>query len=266
MWSYATSNHRAVRVWGPQSSYETRNVSGRVLVGCSTGWPGTGRALISGDAVDTQDTPVAAVEVTLRNDSLRVARTTATNADGLYFFAEVAPAEGYVIEASAPGISFAPQRVKFEVQVGETRHILPSFIGNKVPSPTSRLQRRGSSDLAYGALPFNVRPTSTSHAWSRLLVAYHDPDVAEVAASASNASAPQQGTSSAPQQPGPTTTPPSPSSSGKPGRAKKSTSKAQSGTVESATARLDTLSASVSTVITSSNFAACRCSIEISWP
>jgi len=210
------------------------------------------RALISGDAVDTQDTPVAGVEVALRNDSLGVARTTSTNADGLYFFAEVAPAEGYVIEASAPGISFAPQRVKFEVQVGETRHMLPSFIGNKVPSPTSGLQRRGNSDLAYQASPFDPRPTSAFRSGSGLLVAYHGPDVTVLGASASAAGPSPQAASSAPQQPGSATPHPSPSSSQQAGRAKKSISKTQSGTVESATARLDTLSASVSTVITSS--------------
>src|SRR5260370_37039884 len=85
------------------------------------------RALISGDVSDKQDTPIPGVQVTLRNESLRVERVTSTNADGLYFFAEVVPAEGYVAEASAPGMSFAPQGVTFEVQVGETRHLLPSF-------------------------------------------------------------------------------------------------------------------------------------------
>src|ERR1039457_2688017 len=83
------------------------------------------RALISGDAEDKQDTPVPGVRVTLSNESLRIERTTTTNSDGLYFFAEVAPADGYVITADAPGMDFAPQSVKFEVQVGETRHILP---------------------------------------------------------------------------------------------------------------------------------------------
>jgi Carboxypeptidase regulatory-like domain len=98
------------------------------------------RALITGDATDNQDTPVPGVQVTLRNDSLRVARATTTNADGLYFFAEVVPAEGYVIEASAPGLSFSPPRVKFDVQVGETRHVLPSFLGDKTSSLSSSPQ------------------------------------------------------------------------------------------------------------------------------
>ena len=103
------------------------------------------RALISGDAEDKQDTPVPGVRVTLRNESLRIERTTTTNSDGLYFFAEVAPADGYVMTAEAPGIEFAPQSVQFEVQVGETRHILPSFIGEKTPVSKLRNRRRAES-------------------------------------------------------------------------------------------------------------------------
>ena len=100
------------------------------------------RALISGDAEDAQDVPVAGVQVTLQNPALRVERTTTTNSDGFYFFAEVSPAEGYVITASAPGMTFAPQSVKFDVEVGETRHILPSFVVGKAQPPVSN-QRRG---------------------------------------------------------------------------------------------------------------------------
>ncbi|HVP49701.1 MAG TPA: carboxypeptidase-like regulatory domain-containing protein [Candidatus Bathyarchaeia archaeon] len=98
------------------------------------------RALISGDAVDEQDTPIVGAQVILRHESLRVEKTTTTNADGMYFFAEVVPAEGYVISAAEPGIDFAPPRLKFDVEVGETRHILPSFVGGKSPAPASKLQ------------------------------------------------------------------------------------------------------------------------------
>ena len=104
------------------------------------------RALISGDSEDSQDVPVAGVQVTLKNASLRVERTTTTNADGYYFFAEVSPAEGYVITASAPGMTFAPQSVTFDVQVGETRHILPSFVVGKAPSTASERLGIGQPD------------------------------------------------------------------------------------------------------------------------
>jgi len=97
------------------------------------------KALISGDAEDLQDVPVSGVQVTLQNPSLRVERTTTTNSDGFYFFAEVSPAEGYVIAASSPGMTFAPQSVKFDVEVGETRHILPSFVADKRRAPVSSL-------------------------------------------------------------------------------------------------------------------------------
>ena len=103
------------------------------------------RALITGDAEDNQDTPVSGVRITLHNDELRTDRTTTTNSDGLYFFAEVTPAEGYVITADAPGMNFAPKSVKFNVEVGETRHLLPSFIAEKQTVPISR--QRGPRPL-----------------------------------------------------------------------------------------------------------------------
>jgi len=112
------------------------------------------KALISGDAEDKQDTPVSGVRVTLRNESLRIERTTTTNSDGLYFFAEVVPAEGYVITAEAPGMEFAPSSVKFEVEVGETRHILPSFIAATLPAPVSSLHDRRPPDSTYCAERF----------------------------------------------------------------------------------------------------------------
>jgi carboxypeptidase family protein len=106
------------------------------------------RALISGDVQDRQDTPISGVHVVLRNESLRIERSTTTNSDGLYFFAEVVPAEGYVITTTGSGLTFAPASVKFDVEVGEARHILPSFIAEKPPSPVSSLQRRGQSPVA----------------------------------------------------------------------------------------------------------------------
>jgi Carboxypeptidase regulatory-like domain/TonB dependent receptor len=121
-----------------------------VLIAASSLSLAQDRALISGDAEDKQDTPVSGVRVTLRNESLRIERTTATNSDGLYFFAEVAPADGYIMTAEAPGIEFAPQSVQFEVQVGETRHILPSFIGEK--SPISKLRNRRRLDSSVQAV------------------------------------------------------------------------------------------------------------------
>jgi len=110
------------------------------------------RALISGDVEDRQDTPIAGAQIVLRNDALRFERHTTTNADGLYFFAEVIPAEGYVIDVAAAGISFEPQRVKFDLEVGETRHILPSFIGVKTPAPTAQLQRAQRWDIGEQAV------------------------------------------------------------------------------------------------------------------
>jgi len=113
------------------------------------------RALISGDAEDKQDSPIAGVEITLNNDSLgpKATRTTHTNSDGLYFFPEVVPFQGYTIEVKKPGLSFSPPSVKFDVEVGETRHVLPSFISSESQAaPTPQSQRQGQSDAANPAL------------------------------------------------------------------------------------------------------------------
>src|SRR5271166_5415681 len=132
------------------------------------------KALISGDAEDQQDVPVSGVQVTLQNPSLRVERTTTTNSDGYYFFAEVSPAEGYVITASAPGLTFAPQSVKFDVEVGETRHILPSFLagkrgapvssllGPRPPDGTDRVERNGADIPILLLAKYSVQAASTS--------------------------------------------------------------------------------------------------------
>ena len=131
------------------------------LISATLGGLAQDRALISGDTEDNQDTPVAGVQVTLRNPSLRVERTTTTNSDGYYFFAEVTPAEGYEIAASETGMAFAPQSVKFDVEVGETRHILPSFLGNKAASPTAGIGKRRPPKLS--TTIERVNPSSSVH-------------------------------------------------------------------------------------------------------
>ncbi len=61
------------------------------------------------------------------------------------------PAEGYVITADAPGMNFAPKSVKFNVEVGETRHLLPSFIAEKQAVPVSRQRGQRPLDSAHQA-------------------------------------------------------------------------------------------------------------------
>jgi hypothetical protein len=221
-----------------------------VVISATLGGLAQDRALISGDTEDNQDTPVAGVQVTLRNPSLRVERTTTTNSDGYYFFAEVTPAEGYEIAASETGMTFAPQSVKFDVEVGETRHILPSFLGNKAASPTAGIGRRRPPRLsttiervnpsssvhqqAAADSPLAQSPQTASGTRARRLtsVAYYPPG--------------QSPTSSSPQgaQSQPTTQTPS-GTSGK-------TSSAQKGSsVESSHVPLDSISTAISTVVTS---------------
>jgi hypothetical protein len=213
------------------------------------------RALISGDAEDNQDTPVAGVQVTLRNPSLRVERTTSTNSDGYYFFAEVTPAEGYEITASEAGMSFAPQTVKFDVEVGETRHILPSFLGNKAASPTAGLGKRRPPKLSttierispssrlYGlspaSSPLAVLPQATSSrtAPARVTAVAYYPPGKEASGQSQPGSAPP---SAQPQSK-------TPAASGKGGKAVAG----QRRTVEASRVPLDNISTSISTVITS---------------
>ena len=193
------------------------------------------RSLISGDSEDKQDTPVPGVKITLRNESLRVDRTTTTNSDGLYFFAEVVPAEGYVMTASAPGMDFAPQSVKFDVEVGETRHVLPSFVGDKAAVPVSSLQRRGQSDLPYQAYIYGGPA-----------------DPLGMSSGDGEASSPEQDKSSAQTSPSSAASPSQqPSQSGK---ATKPPSSSPQGAVESSRVPLDTMSTAISTVITGNQF------------
>ncbi len=222
------------------------------------------RALISGDAEDNQDTPVPGIRVTLHNESLRVERSTTTNSDGFYFFAEVAPAEGYVITADAPGMAFAPQKVKFDVEVGETRHILPSFIADKSPSPVSRLHNGTGQPRprTAGWAPPEMgqsgsSPLAGSSARKPRLVAYvvSRPEVTGsrwIEGDDGSSGQDKNTDSSSPSQQGnatPAAVPQAgPSSSGTGGKKVHAT---QRGTAESPRVTLDTLSTAVSSVITS---------------
>jgi hypothetical protein len=205
------------------------------------------RALISGDADDQLDNPISGAQVTLRNDSLRIERTATTNSDGQYSFAEVVPSDGYVVSITAANRVFSPQAVKFEVQVGETRHLLPSFIAENAAqsSPTSGIVRPN-----FGAATARRLPAQLTQQWPRLMPASYHPgsnSLLRVAAIDSadqtnpeppQATSGQSGAQTAPRQ--------QPSKS-----AGKQPKKGTKNSVESARAPLDTLSNTVSTVVTS---------------
>jgi hypothetical protein len=84
--------------------------------------------------------PLAGVQLTLHNDALRIERTTVSNSKGLYFFADVAPAEGYTVTARLAGVGFSPHSVTFNVHVGDHRYLLPSFIASSPPATSQRKQ------------------------------------------------------------------------------------------------------------------------------
>jgi hypothetical protein len=126
---------------------------------------GQERALISGGAEDNQDAPIEGVEITLSNDSLgpKATRTTHTNSDGLYFFPEVVPLQGYTIEVKKSGLSFSPPNVQFDVEVGETRHVLPSFIATGSPAaPQAQSRWQGQSNVTNPALLSFIGPPAQS--------------------------------------------------------------------------------------------------------
>lgn len=203
------------------------------------------RALISGDTEDKQDNPIIGAQVTLHNDSLRIDRTATTNSDGIYSFAEVVPAEDYVVSVSIPGMTFSPPAVKFEVQVGETRHLLPSFIGESPATPVSDIRRRGQSDEWFQAAFPQVAQQSFRAGAGLLPAGYRSS-----ATSTRYVLLADTGMDSQSQPPGtqtPQATPPKgtgPQSSPPPAKSRKLP-------VESAHAPLDMLSTSVSTVVTS---------------
>jgi hypothetical protein len=226
-----------------------------VLASASVWGSAQDRAIISGDCVDAQDTPVRGVQITLRNESLRITRTTTTDSDGLYLFAEVVPAEGYVIKAAAPGLTMTPPQVKFSVEVGEMRHLLPSFIAQKAPATTSSLRRRRSPDVA--ARQGQVSGTSIARP-APLMVAYLSPRQAPAYESVADGD-PQMSTqdrtrtqdkASAAAQAAPAQAPAPQARRRAAGVPHKPASKA--GTQETSTVPLDSISTAISTVITSS--------------
>jgi hypothetical protein len=212
------------------------------------------RAMIMGDAADEQDVPIASVQLTLRNGSLGIQRTTSTNADGLYFFAEVPPADGYTITALIAGVNFSPAVVKFNLQVGQTRQLLPPFIGHRWSSSSaSRRKRRtnastlwtGDRNVSRGVAATGLndgngksQPAAAAAALAPArwrLIAMHE------GAESQTASAQSQDSNSAPQgssQQKPSGSPPTPAGT-------------SNRVVELSPVPLDTVSNAVSTVITS---------------
>src|SRR4051812_3563562 len=80
--------------------------------------------VVYGSVYDVSGTPMQGVTITLENRSLGISRTTTSDDDGSYNFAEVPPAEGYRITAikSTTKIDI---RAGITVNVGDERVILP---------------------------------------------------------------------------------------------------------------------------------------------
>ena len=109
-------------------------------------------AEVRGDAADLKGNPVPEVLLRLQNDSLGIDRTTKTKSNGQYSFFFVPPASGYVMTAEVkdyemsaevpPGSTKFFRCVTFALEVGQTRYVLPTFIGEKLNVPPTPLTRQ----------------------------------------------------------------------------------------------------------------------------
>src|ERR1019366_7531254 len=109
-------------------------------------------AEVRGDAADLKGNPIPEVLLRLQNDSLGIDRTTKTKSNGQYSFFFVPPASGYVMTAEVkdyemsaevpPGSTKFFRCVTFALEVGQTRYVLPTFIGEKQNVPPTPLTRQ----------------------------------------------------------------------------------------------------------------------------
>lgn len=84
----------------------------------------TQNAVVYGTVYDATGSPLAGVSVTMENSAIGFTRTTTTDADGSYNFAEVPPAEDYRLSAARDGKKI-DLRSGIVVNVGDERVILP---------------------------------------------------------------------------------------------------------------------------------------------
>src|SRR5438270_2163394 len=95
-----------------------------VLAGAPTLFAATQNAVLYGTVYDAAGNPAAGVNVALGNPAIGFARTTVTDTDGSYNFAEVPPAENYDLSATRAGRKI-DLRTGITVNVGDERVVLP---------------------------------------------------------------------------------------------------------------------------------------------
>lgn len=74
-----------------------------LLAGAAIAPAASQNATVYGTVLDQNKKPMAGVKVTLANPVIALSRSTITGTDGTYTFAEVPPASGYTVTASADG-------------------------------------------------------------------------------------------------------------------------------------------------------------------
>ncbi|HJW12429.1 MAG TPA: TonB-dependent receptor, partial [Albitalea sp.] len=96
-------------------------------------------AILYGTVFDVANKPLPGVAVKLENPSLGLSRIVFTNADGVYTFAEVQPAEGYRVIASRQGVQI-DMRDGIVVNVGDERIMVPPLHERAATAPPSAPQ------------------------------------------------------------------------------------------------------------------------------
>ena len=91
-----------------------------ILVGAPALFAATQNAVLYGTVYDAAGNPAAGVTVALDNPAIGFARTTSTDTDGSYNFAEVPPAENYDLSATRAGRKI-DLRTGITVNVGDER-------------------------------------------------------------------------------------------------------------------------------------------------
>jgi len=219
-----------------------------LLAGLSVGGLTQEKALITGDVEDQQDKPIANAVLHLRHKELRVDRKTTTDSGGLFFFADVDPADGYIMSAEAPGAKFAPESQKFAVQVGEQLQMLPPFIkvgsasGSLAPTTTGEDNTVGAGGPSGPAIPL---PTSFRNNRARLLLTVFEESAQAPAQGPGTNSQSTTGASPPPQNAAP---PPQNPPAGPAGTGAKPGKKTRAG---ASVVRLEYLSTAESSVVTS---------------
>jgi len=102
----------------------------------------TQNAIITGSVFDQGGTPVANATVRLWNTSTGFERTQTTDNYGTYTFANVPPAENYIVSVEASGFATVT-RPGLTVAVGDAKLVLPAFFVQPAAQAGAQVEEKG---------------------------------------------------------------------------------------------------------------------------